>query len=71
MEPGEETPIGLILCADKREEQIELLELAKSGIRVASYLTELPPKKLLEQKLHESARRARDELEGRGRKPSD
>ena len=71
MEPGEETPIGLILCADKREEQIELLELAKSGIRVASYLTELLPKKLLEQELHESPRRARDELEARGRKPSD
>jgi predicted nuclease of restriction endonuclease-like (RecB) superfamily len=64
-EPGEEAPIGLILCADKREEQIELLQLDKSGIRVASYLTELPPKKLLEQKLHESARRARAELEGR------
>ena len=65
MEPGEEAPIGLILCADKRDEQIELLRLDKSGIRVASYLTELPPKKLLEQKLHESARRARAELEGR------
>ena len=64
-EPGEEAPIGLILCADKREEQIELLQLDKSGIRVASYLTELPPKKLLEQKLHESAERARAELEGR------
>ena len=44
MEPGEETPIGLILCADKRDEQIELLQLDQSGIRVASYLTELPPK---------------------------
>ena len=59
MEPGEEAPIGLILCADKGDEQIELLQLDRSGIRVASYLTELPPKKLLEQKLHESARRAR------------
>jgi predicted nuclease of restriction endonuclease-like (RecB) superfamily len=66
MEPGEEAPMGLILCADKRDEQIELLELDKSGIRVASYLTELPPKKLLEQKLHESTQRARKELEGRG-----
>jgi predicted nuclease of restriction endonuclease-like (RecB) superfamily len=65
MEPGEEAPIGLILCADKRDEQIELLQLDKSGIRVATYLTELPPKKLLEEKLHESARRARVELEGR------
>lgn len=62
MEPGEEPPIGLILCADKRDEQVELLQLDRSGIRVASYLTELPPKKLLEQKLHETARRARAEI---------
>src|SRR5215218_2129612 len=37
-EPGEESPIGLILCASKSEEQIELLQLSKSGIRVAAYL---------------------------------
>jgi predicted nuclease of restriction endonuclease-like (RecB) superfamily len=35
MQPGEEPPIGLILCADKSQEQIELLQLDKSGIRVA------------------------------------
>ena len=69
MEPGEEPPIGLILCADKRDEQIELLQLDQSGIRVASYLTELPPKKLLERKLHESARRARASARGRGAVP--
>jgi predicted nuclease of restriction endonuclease-like (RecB) superfamily len=63
MEPGEETPIGLILCADKSDEHVELLQLDKSGIRVASYLTELPPKKLLERKLHESAVRARARLD--------
>jgi predicted nuclease of restriction endonuclease-like (RecB) superfamily len=63
MEPGEETPIGLILCADKSDEHVELLQLDKSGIRVASYLTELPPKKLLERKLHEAAVRARARLD--------
>ena len=52
-EPGEEAPLGLILCADKGEEQVELLQLDKSGIRVAAYLTELPPRQLLEQKLHD------------------
>jgi hypothetical protein len=31
--PGEGSPIGLILCASKSEEQIELLQLGKSGIR--------------------------------------
>jgi hypothetical protein len=43
-------PIGLILCHDKGEEQIELLQLDRSGIRVASYLTELPPKEVLQKK---------------------
>ena len=46
MEQGEGTPLGLILCADKRDEQVERLQLDKSGIRVASYLTELPPRQL-------------------------
>ena len=54
MEPGEETPIGLILCADKGDEQIELLQLDKSGIRIASYLTDLPPRQLLQRKLHDT-----------------
>jgi hypothetical protein len=43
---GEDSPIGLILCADKSEEQIKLLQLDKGGIRVAAYLTELPPRRL-------------------------
>ena len=32
---GEESPLGLILCAGKRQQQIELLELEASGIHVA------------------------------------
>jgi predicted nuclease of restriction endonuclease-like (RecB) superfamily len=43
-QPGEEPPIGLILCAGKSDERVELLELEKTGIRVAQYLTELPPR---------------------------
>jgi predicted nuclease of restriction endonuclease-like (RecB) superfamily len=50
--PGEDSPIGLILCAEKGSEMIELLELEQRGVRVAEYLTELPPRKLLEAKLH-------------------
>jgi len=65
MEPGEYTPIGLILCADKGDEQIELLQLDKSGIRVASYLTDLPPRQLLQRKLHETIITARARLEER------
>jgi predicted nuclease of restriction endonuclease-like (RecB) superfamily len=51
-EKGEGTPIGLILCAEGSKEQIELLQLEESGIRVAEYLVELPPKELLQRKLH-------------------
>jgi predicted nuclease of restriction endonuclease-like (RecB) superfamily len=64
-EPGEKSPIGLILCADKGDEQIELLQLDKSGIRVASYLTELPPRQLLRRKLHDALIAARARLENR------
>jgi predicted nuclease of restriction endonuclease-like (RecB) superfamily len=67
MQPGEEPPIGLILCADKGEEQIELLQLDRSGIRVASYLTELPPRPLLQKKLHDAFRLARASLEAHSR----
>ncbi len=52
MQAGEQIPIGLILCAEGNKEQIELLQLNKAGIKVAEYLTQLPSKKLLQQKLH-------------------
>ena len=65
MEPDEETPIGLIRCADKADEQIELLQLDKSGIRIASYLTDLPPRQLLQRKLHDTMVAARARLESR------
>ena len=62
-EPGEETPLGLILCAGKASEQIELLQLDKSGIKVAEYMTELPKREVLEQKLHKAVELARKRLE--------
>ncbi len=49
---NEKNPIGLILCADKNEDVIELLEMDKDGIHVATYYTELPPKEIIMQKLH-------------------
>ena len=67
-EPGEETPLGLILCAGKASEQIELLQLDKSGIKVAEYMTELPKRELLEQKLHKAVEAARKRL---GAKPAE
>jgi hypothetical protein len=58
-------PIGLVLCAGKKRETVELLALEKSGIRVAEYLTELPPRKLLEQKLHAAIEQAKKVFENR------
>jgi hypothetical protein len=51
-----------ILCAGKREETIELLDLDSSGIKVSSYWTEALPKAALESKLHEATRLARQRL---------
>ena len=54
MEPGEESPLGLLLCTEGSKEQIELLQLDKSGIKVAQYLTELPPRDLLQQQIQKT-----------------
>lgn len=62
-EPGENPPLGIILCANKQEEQIELLELDQSGIHVAEYLTDLPPREVLEDKLQQAIVSARKRLE--------
>lgn len=51
---GEQTPIGLILCTGKNEEHVELMQLDKSNIRVADYLTALPSQKVLQEKLHKA-----------------
>lgn len=63
---GEESPLALILCAEKSSETIELLELDNSGIHVAQYLTHMPPKEVFEEKLHKAIQRARLQLEQRG-----
>ncbi len=62
-EDGEETPIGLILCAESSREQIELLEMHKDGIMVAEYWTDLPPKKEFEAKIHSILNEARERIE--------
>jgi predicted nuclease of restriction endonuclease-like (RecB) superfamily len=61
-ESNELPPLGIILCAGKKQEQIELLELDKSGIHVAEYLTVLPPKELFQAKLQEAIAAARRRL---------
>jgi predicted nuclease of restriction endonuclease-like (RecB) superfamily len=62
-EPEEATPLGIILCTGKKSEQIELLELDKSGIHVAEYLTTLPPRALLVERLQQATRRAQLQID--------
>jgi predicted nuclease of restriction endonuclease-like (RecB) superfamily len=64
-EPDEQPPLGIILCTGKKTEQIELLEMDRSGIHVAEYLTALPSRKVLSEKLHLAAQRARLRLDHR------
>ena len=59
MEPGEETPLGLLLCTEGSDEQIELLQLDKAGIKVAKYLTELPSRHVLMQQIQKSLEAAK------------
>lgn len=61
-EADELPPLGIILCTGKKQEQIELLELSSAGIHVAEYLTTLPPKALLEQRLHQAVINAKRRL---------
>jgi YhcG PDDEXK nuclease domain len=64
-EPGEATPLGIILCTGKKREQIELLELEGRGIHVAEYLTVLPPREVLEARLQQALEVARERLENK------
>ncbi|MFG0542994.1 YhcG family protein [Pseudomonas sp. YQ_5] len=64
-EPEEASPLGIILCTGKKSEQIELLELDKSGIHVAEYLTTLPPRAVLVDRLHQATQRAQLQIEQR------
>lgn len=63
MEPGEESPLGLLLCTEGSEEQIELLQLDKAGIKVAQYLTELPPRNVLMHQIQKSLEVAKARFE--------
>ena len=62
---GEESPVALILCAEKSQETIELMQLDHGNIHVGQYMTKMPPKELLEQKLSLAIANARELLEQR------
>ena len=70
-QPDERSPIGLILCAEKRREQIELLELDAAGIHVAEYLVDLPPKALLQDRLRSAIALARERMDSDSRERID
>ena len=62
---GEEKPIAIILCANKSDKMLKLLELGESGIHVAQYLTKYVSKETLEQKLIDSIEAAKIQMEQR------
>ncbi|MEQ8821166.1 MAG: PDDEXK nuclease domain-containing protein [Sumerlaeia bacterium] len=59
-QPGEESPLGIILCAETGHEQLELLQLDQAGIHVAQYLTGLPPKEVLLRRLRIAIEESRE-----------
>ena len=61
-QPAEEAPLGIILCAGKKRETVEYLDLGARGIHVAEYLTELPPREVLQERLHQAIAVARERL---------
>jgi predicted nuclease of restriction endonuclease-like (RecB) superfamily len=61
-QPSEQAPLGIILCAGKKRETVEYLDLDTRGIHVAEYLTELPPREVLEDRLHRAIEAARNRL---------
>lgn len=63
VEPGEESPLGLLLCTEGGDEQIELLQLDKAGIKVAKYMTELPPREVLQRQIQKSLEIAKARFE--------
>jgi predicted nuclease of restriction endonuclease-like (RecB) superfamily len=64
-QPGEERPLAIILCAGKKRETVEYLDLGRSGIHVAEYLTELPPRELLRERFQRALALTRARLENR------
>ncbi len=59
---GELPPIGIILCTAKSSHQIELLNMSESGIHVAEYWTELPPREVFERKVQEIVLQAKENI---------
>jgi predicted nuclease of restriction endonuclease-like (RecB) superfamily len=62
-QPGEQSPIAIILCGGKDTELVELMDLEPDNIHVGEYWLKLPPKEVLQAKLHKAMVEARARLE--------
>ncbi|MEM8527625.1 MAG: PDDEXK nuclease domain-containing protein [Bacteroidota bacterium] len=65
MEKNEKPPIGMILCAEGNHEQIELLQLDKTNVKVAQYITEYLPQDLLKRKLHQFVTTSKQQIDSK------
>lgn len=68
---GEQSPIAIILCSGKDADVVELMDLEPDNIHIAEYWLKLPPKELLQAKLHKAMVEARTRLELRRQGDSD
>ena len=68
---GELPPIGIILCTEKSSHQIELLNMSESGIHVAEYWTQLPPREIFERKVQEIVLQVKENIAKLGNKSAD
>lgn len=62
-QPDEDTPIAILLCSSKDKDVVELMELNKDNIHISEYWLQLPPKEVLQQKLHKAIEEAKLRLE--------
>ena len=53
------------IALSKKQETVEYLDLGRSGIHVAEYLTELPPRDVMRERFHQALVTARATLEKR------
>jgi predicted nuclease of restriction endonuclease-like (RecB) superfamily len=63
-QPSEQAPLGIVLCAGKKRETVEYLDLGARGIHVAEYMTELPAREVLQERLQLAIEVARNRLSG-------
>ncbi|MEL7354021.1 MAG: PDDEXK nuclease domain-containing protein, partial [Cyanobacteria bacterium J06560_5] len=54
----EQAPIAVILCSSKDHDVVELMDLEQDGIHVSEYWLQLPPKEVLQAKLHRAIAQA-------------